>query len=406
MAVTEDLRQTVPGLSVPRSPGEALAAVHEIAQSVRARAAATDQSRRVPDETIRELSALRLFDVVTPKTAGGLDLGLTTLFDATVALGAACGSTAWVYGVLAGHSWIVNLFPPQTQDEVRADRSALTATVFRLNGTMERVEGGFRLTGGEGRFCSGVDHASWVIVGNLVKNGDSVPEFMFFILPRSDLEIVDDWQVFGMRGTGSKTIRIADAFIPAHRAIRFADMAAGRAPGTERHSGPVFRLSFTDVTPFSIVGAPLGAARGAAECFERDLKARLAAQGGAIAADANTVLARLAVARAEIDAAIALVRADAAMIDTADSVEAISALDRARLPRNWAYAVQTARRAANSLFEVAGGSALYDGSEMQRLWRDANAGAQHFAFGWDRSMTNFGRIAAGIPPEELKFVRR
>ncbi len=105
-----------------------------------------------------------LFGVVTPRMFGGSELGFATLVDVTAEIASACGSTGWVYGVLAGHSWMLNLFPLQAQREVMSADRVLTATVFRLGGTVTEVEGGYRLVNGDGRFCSGIDHVQWVIV--------------------------------------------------------------------------------------------------------------------------------------------------------------------------------------------------------------------------------------------------
>ena len=84
------------------------------------------------------------------------------------------------------------------------------------------------------------------------------------------------------------------------------------------------------------------------------------------------------------------------MVDEARDPAEITPLLGAQISRNWAWGVQRARHAANRIFEASGGSAIYDGSAMQRLFRDMNSGAQHFAFTWDRAMTGYGRAAAGL----------
>jgi 3-hydroxy-9,10-secoandrosta-1,3,5(10)-triene-9,17-dione monooxygenase len=147
-------------------------------------------------------------------------------------------------------------------------------------------------------------------------------------------------------------------------------------------------------------------ARGIVQRFAADIGGKLADAEPLEVAEQSATLARIAEVSAEIDAAQALVIADAEMIDRATDPADISALERAQIPRNWAFAVQKARHAANRIFEVAGGSAIYDGSEIQRMFRDLNASAQHFAFTWDRAMTSYGRTIAGLKAGDFAVPRR
>lgn len=385
------------GTAPVRSRWEALEKARLLAPNIRARAARTEADRRVPEETITELRQSGLFGITTPTMFGGSELGFASLLEITAEIASACGSSGWVFGVLAGHSWMLNLFPLEAQQDVRSDPDALTATVFRLGGYTVPVEGGYRLTQGEGRFCSGIDHAAWVIVGSSVQHQDGRNEPYFFLVPRTDIEIIDDWFTAGMRGTGSRTIRVADSFIPSHRAVTLEDMLAGTTPGAKVHNAPLYRMPFQDIAPFSLVGAPIGMARGALRAFTESLAQRIAALPVEQAAEYSATLARVAIAGADIDASFALVLEDAQRIDSAKDSSELSALERARIPRDWAYAAQKCRYATSSLFEACGGSSVYDTSDMQRIWRDVNSAAQHFAFTWDMAMTAYGRAAVGLP---------
>jgi alkylation response protein AidB-like acyl-CoA dehydrogenase len=406
MSATSVLAKPVQA-AAPRAPlrnrAEALERARELTPRIRARANRAEEDRRIPDETIEELLESGLFHIVTPKIFGGAELGFASLVEVTAEIAAACGSTGWVYGVLAGHSWMLNLFAEETQREILANPDALTATVFRLAGQVTAVEGGYRLVGGEGRFCSGIDFASWVIVGNSVKLEDGTVEPRFFIVPRSDIEVVDDWYTAGMRGTGSRSIRIADAFIPARRSLTVAQMSGGAAPGTALHTDPLYRMSFADVTPFSIVGAPLGMARGAVQLATDGIGKGLANANGALSPDQAVTMVRLAEAACDVDSATAMILTDAEMIDDSNGPENITGPQRARIPRDWAYGVQKVRRAANEVFEIAGGGGIYSTSEIQRFWRDVNAASQHRAFNWNMAMVDYGKTLLGIKAQGYKL---
>lgn len=391
---------------VVQSSADALAKVRSLLPDIAAADEQSETERHVPDALVEKIRATGLFGIIMPKNLGGSELGFADLVRVTTEIGTVSGSAAWIFGVLAGHSWLINLFPEEAQREIMSDPTTLIGTVFRLGGTVVEEGDGYRLTGGSGRFCSGIDYATWVIIGNAVKKADGSVEPRFFVVPKSDIEVVDDWYTMGMRGTGSRSIRIDDAFIPAWRSCSLTDMLAGSTPGARVHEGAIYRMPFSNLAPFSIVGAPLGMAKGIVQRFAADLGGKLADGEPLEIAEQSATLARIAEAGADVDAALALVLSDAQMIDSAASPEAVTPIERAQIPRNWAWAVQRARHAANRIFEMSGGSAIYDGHAMQRLFRDVNSGAQHFAFTWDRAMTDYGRAAAGLKPGEFAVPKR
>ena len=376
----------------------ALFAARELAPRIRARTGRTEADRMVSTDTIDELIASGLTGIVTPRVFGGSELGMSSLVEITAEISAACGSTGWVFGVLTGHSWMLNLFPVEAQHEVNAKPGTLCATVYRLAGKVAKVDGGYHLTQGSGRFCSGIDHAQWVIVGNSVLAADGAEEPRFFIVPRSQVEVVDDWFTAGMRGTGSRSIRIADAFIPAHRSVSMSELQQGATEGGRFHDGPIYRMSMTGLPPFSIIGGPLGMARGALQSFAEGLRERLASADKLQLAEQSVLFARLAQAAIDIDTAYALVMEDASVIDGAAEPQSISPLQRTRFQRDVAYAAQRCRHAVSSLFEINGGSGIYESSSLQRVWRDINAAASHVAFGWDSAAVNFGRRLLDLEP--------
>ena len=386
---------TAPAVLADRD--EALAAVRKLAPSIAGRAEETESLRSVPAETIEELVDAGLFGLVTPHRWGGSELGFRALLEVQAEIASACPSTGWVHGVLAGHTWLTALFPPEAQAEVFADPRALIASLIRLGGTPpQRVPGGFRWQGGRGRFCSGIDHSHWVLVGGQVTEDDGKGEAWYFLIPRSEVEIIDDWHAVGLRGTGSKSIVVADSFIPGHRAVRFADLGAGRAPGTDLHGGASYRLPYDAVWPLSLSGAALGAARGALAAFTTATRKRVGALPPVAQAGNGPALVRLARAAAMVDAATSLLLADAAAVDEAPLGTTFDQLEKARRARNLAFAVQQCREAVNHLFEASGGSAVFDSGPMQRWWRDVNASASHVAFTWDLASAAYGRAAIGL----------
>ena len=379
--------------------GQALERTHALLPSLRERAARAEAERSVSAETIAALSEAELFRLNAPRAFGGSELGFAAHVRVTAALASACGSTGWLYGVFAGHNWIVGLLEQAAQVEVLADPTMLASSMFRLAAKASPEAGGYRITGGEGRFCSGILHAQWLLAGCAVDLGDGPPELRFFLIPRDAVEVVDDWFTSGMRGTGSCSIRVADAFVPQYRTVALSDLAGGTAPGARLYGrSPRFAAPFGLAAPMALIGVPLGLAEAALEAYTSPLAKTLGAAPLAQAGEQGAVFERMARAAAEVDAARALVLADAERLDTAAHPGAIEALEAARIQRNLAHAAQTCRSAVNSLFEAAGGGGIYDRSPLQRIWRDANAASAHMAFGWDAAATKFARAYLGLPP--------
>jgi len=394
-----DCATTTPGATpkVLADCTEALFVARSLREPIAGRAAQTEQDRTVPAETIRELTDAGLFGIVTPRIWGGSELGFRALLEVQAELASACASTGWVYGVLAGHSWLLSLFQEQAQAEVFADPAALIASLVRLGGEPPaEVDGGFAWRGGRGRFCSGIDHARWVLVGGEVPGADGARDPWYFLVPRSDVEIIDDWHAVGLRGTGSKSILVRDAFIPAHRAVRFADLARGEGPGAALYESRIYRLPYDSIWPLSLPGAAVGAARGAISAFTAATSARLGGLSPLHQATNGTALARLAKAAAQVDAAMSLLVGDATAADQAADGTAFDDLEKARRHRNLAFAVQQCRDAVGTLYEASGGSGVYLTGPMQRWWRDVNAAASHVAFTWDLASVAYGRAATGI----------
>lgn len=382
---------------------EAVRRALALGPAIRARAQQVEDDRRIADETVAELRQAGLLGLAVPARFGGSELGLAPLFSVGAALAEACGSTGWVASVFTGHNWLVALFPEEAQAEVFADPQPRVASVVHFAGNPpSSAPGGYRFRDGLGKLCSGVDHAEWVLLGTGVVDGNAPPEPRYFLVPKDAFEIVDDWFTAGLRGTGSKSIRLADAFVPEHRTISITDLARGAAPGLAANPSIIYRAPFPEVFILGLTGAPIGMARGAIGLFADGLRARYADMPDQQIAEQSTPFARLADASARVDAAEGLVRETARRIDATEDPATLTRLERARFLRNYAFAVQTCRQAVGALFEGGGSGAVYDGSALQRMWRDINTAAMHAGFNWDGTVPTFARALLDLPPGQFE----
>src|SRR2546429_311823 len=206
----------------------------------RERAQQTDSDRRVGDDMIERMRQADLFRVMQPRSYGGLEHGFEVFAQIVAAIATGCGSTGWVYALLASHQWLIACFSQAAQDEVWQDPAALAAGTYAPVARAVAADGGYRLSG-VGSFCSGCDNAQWQLLGGMIPqpNGAATPGF--FLLRSGDCIIEDNWHTMGLAGTGSKNIVARDAFVPAHRALAFSELADATAPGMRANSNPLYR---------------------------------------------------------------------------------------------------------------------------------------------------------------------
>ena len=384
------------GLPTYRTIEEAVEIAQSLAVKLRERISETEELRRLPDETVRDLAESGLLPLETPRRWGGAELGLDALLEVTSALAEGDSSTAWVYALWASHMWLIGQFPEQVQAEVCADPAVRVSSVVNTVGTPERVDGGVRWTG-RGFFSSGVDHSHWLTAALEAPIADGAPpERVWMLLRRGDYEIVDDWDTVGLKGTGSKTIIVDNVFVPDERIVSAATLSRGEGEGATLHGSPLYCAAMDFTFSLPLPGAELGIARAAVSAFEQRCKERLVSASPRLQAEQAASLTRLALAGAQVEAARQLLLADARKFCSMRAAEA-SPLDKAQCRRDVAFATQMCRNAVNSLFEAAGGSSVYMRSDMQRIWRDANVAAAHHGLSWDIHGLSYGRIAAGLP---------
>ena len=249
--------------------------------ALRERAARAEKLRRLPDETFADFQEAGLFRALQPKRYGGYELDPGTFYQAVMEVGAVCGSSAWILGVIGVHNWHLAIFPPQAQEDVWGeDTSVQLSTSLAPTGTVERVDGGFRLSG-RWSFSSGCDFCHWAVLGGIAPPAEAgqPPDARIFLLPRRDYEIDDNWHVMGLCGTGSKDIVVDDAFVPEYRTHSYLDAFHLRNPGTAVNDAPLYRLPFGLVFPIRITAPAIGAALGALEAFrEQSLQAHQSAR--------------------------------------------------------------------------------------------------------------------------------
>jgi 3-hydroxy-9,10-secoandrosta-1,3,5(10)-triene-9,17-dione monooxygenase len=372
-----------------------IARARELAPVLTARLNQTDDLRRLPDETIADFKRAGFFRILQPKRWHGLELDPRTFFEVQIEIAKACPSSAWVLGVVGVHAWQLALFPEQAQRDVwGADDSVLISSSYAPTGQVERVPGGYKISG-RWSFSSGCDHCQWVFLGGFAPAEPDAkgPDMRTFLVPRADYRIEDNWHTIGLRGTGSKDIVVDGAFVPEHRTHKLIDGFRGKSPGQSVNTAALYRLPFGQIFVRSVSTSGIGIAESALEAFRATAAKRVGAGDQAkVAIDPNVqrLCAEASVALDEVK--LVLFRNIDDLMAHAERSEPTPIATRVRYRYDSSNAADRCAKLVSSLFNAAGGRVLFLGHPLQRAWLDVNAARAHYANNPDKPARNFGGV--------------
>jgi 3-hydroxy-9,10-secoandrosta-1,3,5(10)-triene-9,17-dione monooxygenase len=351
---------------------------------LRANAAAAEIDRRLPIETVKRLRESGVMRLLQPARAGGFEADPQVFYEAVRRIGTACGSTAWVTGVVGVHAYQVGLYDEQAQDDVYGDDpDAWISSHYQPHGALTPVDGGYRLSG-HWHFSSGSDHSNWAFLGARV--GADAPEdsvdlnnWYHVLVPRSDYRVDDVWDVMGLRGTGSNDIIVEDAFVPEHRVLAWMDLIKQNCPGRAVNPGPLFRMPWSAMFGSAVAMPVVGMGYGVLDTYVRSQQPKKGEGERSRPVMGDWVILRaVAEAASDLDAARQqLIGNIVEMYEHAVADEPIPQELRQRCRRDQVMAGTRAVRAADAVFEHAGGRALGATNALQRLWRDLHAARAH-----------------------------
>jgi 3-hydroxy-9,10-secoandrosta-1,3,5(10)-triene-9,17-dione monooxygenase len=342
-----------------------------------ARQQEAERLRLLPDATMQEFHDAGILRVVQPTAFGGFEVDFICQIDLTYEIARACGASGWVYAVLSAHAAMIANFSERAQQEVWGeDPCALASSSLSSIGRFKRIDGGY-LVSGFWRYSSGCDYCAYLVAGADGEEPDDTGRRprRRFLLPIPALEIVDDWYVLGLVGTGSKSLRGADVFVPEWRSLTDREFLTNTGPGRSLHDHcHLYRLSrYAHPGPLSLAMAAVGIAQHAVD-YSTTYLDRMGV-GRTSAVEREAIRHDIAEASTEVDAAGLLIRRTVSDIERAGKarVEPVPRALVERVARDRHFATLYALRATDRLFRAAGSHALFDGNELQRCLRDVHA---------------------------------
>ena len=360
------------------------------------RAQEAEELRRLPSATVDDFIASGCAELLVPARYGGVQAPWPAILDPVRRMAHGCASSAWTLGFYTLHNWMMALFGEQAQEEAFATRPFLAPAPLAPTGRGVAVDGGIRLSG-RWSWATGVMDGNWIIVGALCGARTSGIYPALALLPIGDVHIEDVWHTDGMCATGSNDVVITDAFVPAHRLVKVADIYKGTAPGAALHDADTYRWPMVPALALLAAMPALGSAERVADIYAERLSKRVLAYEGVTQKDKPIAQAHLGEARVRLRALRGL------LADTVGQIETIVAAGdpvprpvRGEARMAAAHIVHESRAVIGVLLEASGASAHFLDNPLQRIKRDVDVLAGHVVFDYDTSRELAGALILGM----------
>jgi alkylation response protein AidB-like acyl-CoA dehydrogenase len=355
-------------------------------------AAAAERGRALAPALLDELRATGLMRAGAPAALGALEAPPARTLSAAESIACGDASAGWCVSIAATSSLLSAYLPEGGAEEIFGDPLNVAAGVWAPMGKAVPANGGMRVSG-RWSFCSGISHSEWLFAGCVLDDGRPAaggPVLRIVGMPTAELEVLDTWHTSGLRGTGSHDALADSVFVPDRRILSLMD-------GGPRIDSPLYRFPIFGFFALSIAAAALGNARGAIVDL-CELAAGKRAQGSSrVLAERPATQAAVAETEAQLRAARALYyQAIEQAWSAAQADGGVEESLRLGLRLAATHAVRTSAEVARRMYDLGGGTAIYEDSPLQRRFRDAHAATAHFQVNpatWELA----GRLLLDLP---------
>ncbi|MFE7167979.1 acyl-CoA dehydrogenase family protein [Streptomyces sp. NPDC057616] len=360
---------------------------------VRAHALRTEQERTVPREVVAALTDAGIYRMNVPRRYGGYQTPLHTQVDALAEIAGACGSTAFTALIQAGCSFIAALFPDEAQDEIFTGPDVKVGGTLVPDATAVASGDGYVVNGTSG-FATGCRHADWHLLTARADSGEGPPEVLWTAVPMRELEILDDWHVSGLAGSGSSSVVARDVLVPAHRVLPVGPLLGGEFPSKANADDPFYRMPV--LLMFCAWTAPnaLGLARAALQEFtERIHRRGITYTHHGRQYEASVTHLQAAEAAMKISCAELLTRDFVARIEAGAP---FTQEERARIRAQTGHVARLCKEAVDLIASASGASSLHREVPVQRAVRDLQALNLHSFVNPTTNLELYGRVLSGL----------
>ncbi len=369
-----------------------LDAVESVRSTLLADVAEAEATYALPKTSYDALYEAGLFWLKLPASLGGAEADPLIQIEVIATLAEVDAAAAWSVMIGSQSTGLPAAWLPEDALEVvfGQGRTPVAAGSLMPSGTAQPVPGGYEVNG-RWAFASGIRHCQWVNATVRVEGAseEGLPALRRVVMPTADVEIHDNWDAVGLKGSGSCDFSIHDLFVPDSFSWGFTD--------PPRRGGPLYLLGLPGYVAYEHAALALGIGRGA-------LKQMVdTATGKARGFEGSVVGNRPAFQRDLGRMEMQLTAVEAMTNEVFNDVW--SGLgpgvgprpeQQARMRSTASLATEMSLDVVTRLFRYAGGEAVYASNDLQRRWRDLNTAAQHFLVS-ESAHENHGKFLLGHP---------
>lgn len=362
------------------------------------RAQEMEDVRRLPADLAAKLAEGGLFRMVTPSAYGGLECTPREIVDAVEAVAEANASAGWCVMIGATTAMNAAYMDPATAREVYNSATTITGGVFAPMGKAV-VDGDDYIVSGRWQWGSGSANCTWLCGGSMVfedgelrKLPSGRPDARMMVFPAEEAELLDTWRVMGLKGTGSGDIEVENIRVPKARSVSLvADKPV--------IDGALYKFPAFGLLSLGVAATAMGNAKGALQAFSNLATAKKNQGSSKTLSERATIQSDMAKMTATFRAARAYLHDEIEQTwEIAQNSDDIPVERRAALRMACTHMVRTGADICRTTYDLGGGAALFEASDLQRRFRDSHAMTQHIVTApatWELT----GRLLFGLPTD-------
>jgi alkylation response protein AidB-like acyl-CoA dehydrogenase len=374
------------------------AAIKPLLPELAGRAAEMEEARRLPADLAGKMAATGVFRMVTPKRFGGFEASPRQIVATVESIAAANASAGWCAMIAATTAMNAAYMAPEAAAEVYADPLTITGGVFAPMGKAI-IEGDQYRVSGRWQWGSGSANCTWLCGGCTVwENGEmrrlasGAPDTRMMVFPANEATLHDTWHVMGLKGTGSGDIEVKEILVPKTRSVSLV----GDAP---LETGRLYKFPAFGLLALGVSAVALGNSRGAIDAFHSLATVKKNQGSARTLAERQTVQAAYADCEAQWRSARAYLMAEIDRVwEIAGQPDRIPVEPRSDLRLACTHMTRTGAHICRTLYDLGGGAALFETSDLQRRFRDAHAITQHIVTA-PSTYELIARIRFGLPSD-------
>jgi alkylation response protein AidB-like acyl-CoA dehydrogenase len=345
-----------------------------VAPLIAGEAGEIERTRRLTPAVVGALIENGLYRALLPQSLGGSEAPPDIFMQMLEEIAKADASTAWCLGQNSVCAMIAASLDHDSAHEIFNTAPGILAWGAVAH-EARAVEGGYRVTA-RWDFASGSRQASWLgahvrivgIDGMPRKNADGSPEMRTILFPLASAVLHDVWQSIGLAGTGTDSYEVTDLFIPDRFAV-FRDV-----PGALREPGPLYRLPTGSTYSLGFAAVSLGVARATLDAAIALARAKHQSLAVSAMRDNQAVQGLIGRTEADLRAARAYLYATAqAMWRDLSATNVFSPAHRSAVRLAATWTIQQSARVVDTAYHMAGATAVFRSNPFERRFRDIHA---------------------------------